>query len=118
MAGRRLPERCTSRPAKRRGDDQPGGRSEQREAQHAVGQVQVLLVRRDPGQPDTVGDTQHREVRHHGRPGTLQPPCSDRTLRQAGSLLGAAAGAGAGGVPGKPGFDASTIPGRPTTLPS
>jgi hypothetical protein len=38
------------------------GACEQRDAQRAVGQLQALLDRRDPGQPDAVGETEEREV--------------------------------------------------------
>jgi hypothetical protein len=74
-------------PVRERGDEhQPDRPGEQGHAEQPVGQAQVLLDRRDPGQPHAVGQAEHDEVRRYSQARTPQ------TVRH-----GAGGGRGTGG---------------------
>jgi len=86
--------------------DQARGRGEERYPQQAVRQLEVMLDRRDPGEPDAAGRAEHGKERHHCRPRASQLASLGAGGRSGTGLIGGAADGGVGGIPGGPGLDA------------
>jgi hypothetical protein len=100
-----------NQPASQRDDhDQAGRRGQQRQAERAVGQSELLLHRGDPGQPGTIGDAEDCEVDHDGNPSTPQHAGRVRTRWRQERRRAAAASRVARRGAGNQGIDPSRLP--------